>query len=526
MEDLKSRRLEALSALIEGLRSARSEPDVEGSLDALRRILRSLAHTADDVDLPEVAARARAVRGRPRDELSEATDELLDWLESLAPREEPGRSQAVLVVEDDDAIAADLAAHLEGEGRVVHRAATAADAERMLSEHPIDVLLLDLVLPDRDGREFLLQLREDPVTGAVPVIVLAARARGVTRAECRAAGASELFEKPVDAAALRATVVRLLDDERRDVDVREDPGTSLLSRAGLTEAYGVLRSRSGKVEGPLAVAVLGVEPYDDILRTLGRDGGDRLLKDVAARVRDACGPRDVLGRWTESELLGLFPGTSPSDARARIEQGLSRLAQGNALEWPSRAGVDISLTFACGVSVAEAGDDLREAALAAERSMQPAHSEAGRVTFEPEDPEPAVTQRVLLVEDDRVTATLIQHRLVREGFDVMDFLNGDDAFRWAPTGMFDLAILDRDVPGMDGFELLERLRAIPRHADVPIIVLTGMGREADVMHSLELGADDYLLKPFSPAQLLARVRRLAADAAHGGRQGERRTEAM
>ena len=119
---------------------------------------------------------------------------------------------------------------------------------------------------------------------------------------------------------------------------------------------------------------------------------------------------------------------------------------------------------------------------------------------------------MLLVEDDRVTATLIQHRLVREGFDVMDFLNGEDAFRWASGSSFDLAILDVKVPGMDGFELLERLRAIPRLESVPIIMLTSLGSEADVVRGLELGANDYMLKPFSPAELLARVRRLAVEA--------------
>ncbi len=116
--------------------------------------------------------------------------------------------------------------------------------------------------------------------------------------------------------------------------------------------------------------------------------------------------------------------------------------------------------------------------------------------------------RILLVEDDRVTATLIHHRLVRDGFEVMDFLNGEDAYEWASKSPFDLAILDVKVPGMDGFELLERLRSIDRLEAVPIVMLTGLGSEADVIRGLELGASDYMLKPFSPTELLARVRRL------------------
>jgi DNA-binding response OmpR family regulator len=104
----------------------------------------------------------------------------------------------------------------------------------------------------------------------------------------------------------------------------------------------------------------------------------------------------------------------------------------------------------------------------------------------------------------------------------MDFLNGEDAFRWASEASFDLAILDVKVPGMDGFEILERIRAIPRLADVPIIMLTGLGSEADVVRGLELGANDYMLKPFSPAELLARVRRLEEESlgARSARRGD------
>ena len=69
-------------------------------------------------------------------------------------------------------------------------------------------------------------------------------------------------------------------------------------------------------------------------------------------------------------------------------------------------------------------------------------------------------------------------------------------------------ILDVKMPGLDGFEVLERLRKSPRYANIPIIMLTSMGQEADVVRGFRLGADDYILKPFSPTELSARVRRL------------------
>jgi DNA-binding response OmpR family regulator len=510
MEDLQPRRLEALSAHIEGMEAALAALEAEGSLDSLRRLARSLARASEQANLLDVAARARAMQGVPASELPSAARELLDFLVAQLPSDAEEHDHHVLVVEDDATTATALTSYLKQEGRMLHLAATAAEAERLLRAHPIDLIVLDLILPDRDGRDLLLQLREDPDAAAVPVIVLSARAGAVARAECLAVGASDFLEKPADPKLLRSAVSFHLSQHQRDADARSDPTTGTFSRAGLTEAYRALRSRTGRVEGPLAVALLCVEPLDLFLRTLGREAADDLMRGVAEHTTMALEERDELGRWSEAELLALLPGTNPHAARGRLADGLSRLIATGVLERHAESGIDV--WFSAGIAVADAGADLREAAFEAERSVQRARRAGDRLTFEAESSEPEGSPRVLLVEDDRVTATLIQHRLVREGFEVMDFLNGEDAFRWASGGSFDLAILDVKVPGMDGFEILERLRAIPRHAEVPIIMLTGLGGEADVVRGLELGANDYMLKPFSPAELLARVRRLALDA--------------
>jgi two-component system cell cycle response regulator len=257
----------------------------------------------------------------------------------------------VLVVEDDRVLATMLHGILKKQARRVHVAASADDAERLVQQHPIDLILLDLILPDRDGRDFLVQLRQSSATAEIPVIVLSGQEGAAARAECLAVGASDFLVKPPDPVALRATVARMSAPRRRSA--------------------------------------------------------------LAAKARSA------------------------------------------------------------------------ESA-----------------------PSVSVPTKVLLVEDDRVTATLIRHRLVRDGMEVTDFANGEDAFRWAEGSGFDIAILDVKVPGMDGFELLGRLRMIPRLAHVPVVMLTALTGEADVVRGLGLGASDYMVKPFSPAELLARVRRL------------------
>ena len=126
-----------------------------------------------------------------------------------------------------------------------------------------------------------------------------------------------------------------------------------------------------------------------------------------------------------------------------------------------------------------------------------------------EDEDPETTKaRVLVAEDDEISATILLHRLQKEGLDVVRYDNGQEAYEHALEETPNLVILDVKMPGMDGFDVLERLRRTPSYSTVPIILLTSMGSEADVVRGLQLGADDYILKPFSPVELSARVWRL------------------
>jgi DNA-binding response OmpR family regulator len=118
---------------------------------------------------------------------------------------------------------------------------------------------------------------------------------------------------------------------------------------------------------------------------------------------------------------------------------------------------------------------------------------------------------VLLAEDDELIASVVSHRLSREGYDVRHCADGAAALAAAAESRADLAVLDVKMPAMDGFELLARLRALPAWADVPVLFLTSLGGEQDLVRAFDLGANDYVLKPFSPAELVARVRRLLSD---------------
>ena len=114
--------------------------------------------------------------------------------------------------------------------------------------------------------------------------------------------------------------------------------------------------------------------------------------------------------------------------------------------------------------------------------------------------------RVLIVEDEPDIRALVVHHLKREGYQVSAASSGEEALRQVQAAPPDLVLLDLMMPAMDGLEVCRRLRQDPATAMLPIVMLTAKGDEVDRVLGLEIGADDYVVKPFSPKELLARVR--------------------
>ena len=116
--------------------------------------------------------------------------------------------------------------------------------------------------------------------------------------------------------------------------------------------------------------------------------------------------------------------------------------------------------------------------------------------------------KILLVEDDANLVELIQYNLEKEGFDVITTPDGEEALVLAEEDRPDVVVLDWMIANLSGIEVCRRLRRAPETAGLPIIMLTARAEESDRVRGLETGADDYVTKPFSPRELVARVRAL------------------
>ena len=115
---------------------------------------------------------------------------------------------------------------------------------------------------------------------------------------------------------------------------------------------------------------------------------------------------------------------------------------------------------------------------------------------------------VILAEDDRTIARLIIFKLEKEGFRVIHFLNGEGVVDAVSKILPDIVILDVMMPIQDGISILKEIKANPKIKHIPVVILSAKGQEKDIIKGMEIGASDYISKPFSPSELIVRIKRI------------------
>ena len=123
-----------------------------------------------------------------------------------------------------------------------------------------------------------------------------------------------------------------------------------------------------------------------------------------------------------------------------------------------------------------------------------------------------MSKKIVLAEDEPQIARLVEFKLKKEGYSVTTKENGEEALKAIKEDKPDLVLLDIMMPVMGGYEVLRRLKEDEDLKSIPVIMLTARAQEKDVVKGIDMGAEDYITKPFHPAELLARVKRILGKA--------------
>jgi diguanylate cyclase (GGDEF)-like protein len=399
-----------------------------------------------------------------------------------------------------------LANHLEAPTRRIFLARTAQEAESILANHAVSLVLLDLLLPDSDGRNFLVELRRRPEMDGVPVIINSADTSAATRAECYTLGADEFFHKPISPAVLSAAVTSKLQRAREIfLQSRTDRLTGLGNRTAVIEAFrrlGFLVDRGGS---SLSLAILDLDRFKRVNDAFGHAIGDGVLKFLAQVLTRHLRDSDVIGRWGGEEFVVLFPGAEHWSAAAALEKTLDIF---RAHRFDAPAGASFSVSFSGGVVEIQPGDGLEQAIERADALMYRAKAAGrNRILAAPAGEEPE-SPRLLLVLRDPVLGSSIQYRLQEEGFDALLKTDAASALEAAPGFPANLLLLEMGLSDMTGLDLLTRLKRLPAYHKLPVLMLADPEHEQAMERGLAAGVSDFALLPLSQVELITRIRRL------------------
>ncbi len=386
----------------------------------------------------------------------------------------------VVIAEDDDEQRTIVTKYLQDAGyRVEGVAAGSRVVETVRSERP-SVVLLDVEMPELDGYSVCRELKADPALAAIPVLFLTTRARLDDRLAGLTLGADDYLAKPVDLAELLLRLEHVSD--RFTARAQEANVSNVLSYEEFAQ---VCRKRLRLLPGSLVL--IRVPPQQ--------------LRQAAAHVTGDIRRTDLAGHYDHSHLLLYLPGVSGHVASARATEILGGLAgQGIGNVVAGVASSETRGTKAVETLLAEADDALMQARHFGKPAM--VH---GALIDEDSAPSRGL---VLIADDDPDVMRIVDAQMRGAGYRTSLAFDGKEALAAVESSRPDILILDLMMPKIGGFDVLARLQQAGDRRPKSI-VLSARGREDDVTRAFELGADDYVTKPFNPQELLARVARLS-----------------
>lgn len=509
-EEFKQVYLQNLPNRIETLESRLRDIEA-GEPDALKRaraFAHSLAGSGGTYGFPQVSASAKEAEKCPDDSFLEKARALLGVLKKISS--EPQRKFNLMIVEDEPDISSILQTLLQTSGRSVIVCSNAQEAEDALQGNPIDFIITDLTLPDLDGRLLIKKVRQVREMAKVPIYVLTGMDFPKIREECLSLGANGFFSKPFDPIRLAAEVEEKIIESAKSLP---PPGMDILTqlpdRHALKAVFDKAADDDSRDRRPLSVILFNLDLFSKINEKHGRSIGDQILTYVGSALSKLTGGNGTAARVGGDNFAVLLERHDSEAALSFAENTVKEIGE-ISFEIGDQAAVKTGLSG--GLVQVPIRADFEEALSACERFLYRAKGAGrGRVFSEKSSQKTAAARQVIVADDDDLIRSLVLHRLSNEGFEVLAYPDGRQALEAAQKNKAALFILDVQMPGMDGFELLTKLRALPSANRTPVMMLTSLGSEKDISRGFKLGANDYLAKPFSPAELVARSLRLLKD---------------
>lgn len=429
------------------------------------------------------------------------------------------QQQEILLIDDDVELVAYFKESLEHQSYYVSIALTAERGLKIFYERKPDLILLDIMLPDQSGLEVLDQIVSKAKKERIPIIIISGEHSKEIQMQAYSLGVMDFVKKPVDMdlfLILLQNRFELKAEWQKSIIV--DELTGAFNRKHFNQTIKQLIADYKRTERSFALAFIDLDHFKNVNDTYGHLIGDEVLQTFAEIVQDSIRIEDTFCRYGGEEFALFLPNTDAASAKHVIERIQERFS---GIRFLAKNGY-FHVTFSSGVT--EIINSSVEADILVEEADQALYAakHAGRNQTILYNNHLSTTKddsilNVIIVDDDVLIRRIVTNNFstwmpdniskinIRSYLNGVEFLNSD----WYSSKEKYIILLDGIMPELDGVEVLERIRNDYPEVNVLVIMLTGRNNQADIVHALQMGADDYIIKPFNMSELLLRVERLA-----------------
>ena len=494
------------------------------------RFIHSMAGSASVLGLHKIGDRARELMDQYEEKeertwtIAEVKEELFDIIQFCYHYEEEstevfqdkqtrtGEEPVLLLIDDDTSFLMYMKEELEKIGWYVVPIANPEKAIMSYYDVRPDCAIIDIYMEGTNGFEVLDFFKKKLKQQFIPTVMVSAENSKEVRIKSYEMGADDFIGKPFD---LEEFIVRVKRQMERKKQMEElvliDELTLVYNRKYLSQAYAHVQSVWARTGESYCVAVLDIDHFKGVNDQYGHLVGDRVLKEFASQLKSDTRLQDIVFRFGGEEFVILFPNTSIKEACTIVDEIREGFSQ-----YVFQGDKEFSCTFSAGV--AEISDPTKPFDTwlkLADNALYEAKS-SGRnlvkMDGNAKEHTPHKIMKIAIVDDDPIIRTVMKDIVSKLPsvehiqYDIETFKDGaafigSDWHGEAPC----LVILDGVMPKMDGLEVLEQIRSRSDSDRYKVLMLTSRKSERDISRSLQLGADDYMTKPFKLLELEARL---------------------
>lgn len=425
----------------------------------------------------------------------------------------------ILLVDDDVELVAFLRESLERQSYYVNIAMSAERGLKLFYESRPDMILLDILLPDQSGIDVLHQIIGKAKKERIPIIIISGEHSKDIQLYAYSLGVMDYLPKPVDIDLFLMLIKNRFELKKEwQKSIIIDELTGAFNRKYFNQTMKQLISDFRRTERTFSLALMDLDHFKQINDTYGHLVGDEVLQTFSELVRGSIRVEDTFCRYGGEEFALFMPNT-PADSALLVVERIQRQFAG--MDFRAKQE-QFHVTFSCGITeIRVTRDDPKELIEDADQALY-ASKHAGRNQTTLYDDYLPVGKaekllKVIMVDDDALMRRIVVQQFMEwkpeniSRVEVTSFESGVQFLQsdwYSPDDKY-IVLLDGIMPGLDGLEVLEQLRSRYPEVNLLVIMLTGRNEQQDIIHALQMGADDYIIKPFHLPELLIRVERLA-----------------